>query len=65
MVRPSPAKISAGFPAPQTPPALTHHLHLARYASLHGKEGIYLYFSIRKQGINWLRHQYIGAFLQH
>ena len=35
---------------PQTPPALTHHLHLTRYVSLHGKEGTYLYFSIRKSG---------------
>ena len=23
------------FPSPQTPPALTHHLHLTRYGSLH------------------------------
>ena len=38
------------FQPPQTPPALTQHLHLTRYASLHGKEGIYLYFSIRKSG---------------
>ena len=50
---------------PRPPPALTHHLHLTRYAALYEKEGIYLYFSIRNQGINWLRHQYIAPFSEH
>ena len=58
-----------GFPQvfhpPQPPPALTHHLHLTRYGSLHGKEKIYLYFRSKNQGINGLRHQYIDPFFTH
>ena len=52
-------------PPPPPPPALTHHLHLTRYGSLHGKEEIYPYFRSKNQGINWLRHQYIDPFLGH
>ena len=53
------------FHPPQPPPALTLHLHLTRYASLYERKGIYIYFSVKNQGINWLRHQYIGPFSEH